>query len=214
MNLLRLSLLAALFTTAVSSVFAQGAVLHSWDFAKASGASGYATVPALVGGLALNFQNGATIENDASEGRTVVKLDGTQTEPGRTNRNLEPLNSVHIRVRFMPTLSGELLQTVVTLGGIYELRYNRERSSIEFIVNSPPDKKYFIIRADVSAEVWNQAVATYKDGKLTLAVGLARKDGALPPDLKPVSIPTSVRIGLVGPRPFVGSISELVISDF
>lgn len=214
MRLLRLPLLAAFFASAVSSVFAQGAVLHSWDFSKAVGDSGYASVPALVGDLAINFQNGAKVENDPNEGRKVITLDGTQTEPGRTNRNLNPLESVMIKVRFKPNTGGAPLQTVVTLGGIYEIRYDRDRSSVEFIVNSPPDKKYFIIRADVSVDVWNQAIATYKDGKLTLAVGVARKEGVLPPDLKPVSIPTSVRIGLVGSRPFFGSISELVISEF
>jgi hypothetical protein len=214
MKFLRLPLFVALFVTAASSVLAQGAVLYSWDFSKTSGGSGYASVPPLVGDLAINFQNGAGVADDPNEGRKVLTLDGTQTEPGRTNRNINPLESVMVRVRFKPTTTGAPLQTIVVLGGIYEIRYDRDRSSVEFIVNSPPDKKYYIIRADVSADVWNQATATFKDGKLTLAVGTARKEGVLPPDLKPVSIPTSVRVGLVGPRPYSGSISELVISEF
>ncbi len=159
MKILGLPKFAAIFAATPCSVFAQNTVLNSWDFSKATGGAGYASVPPLVGDLALNFQNGTSVEDDPNEGRTVIKLDGTQTEPVRTNRNLAPLDSIHTRIRFKPSLSGGPLQTIVALGGIYELRYNREHSSLEFIVNNPTDKKYFIIRAEVSSAVGNQAVA-------------------------------------------------------
>ncbi|MCU0792867.1 MAG: LamG domain-containing protein [Opitutaceae bacterium] len=212
MKLLRL--LTALAGLAAASIaVAQGTVLYSWDFSKAANYGPTVEAPENSGGPEIIFRSGATLKVDADEqGRQVLSFDGTQTDWGRSKRNIDPISAIQLRLRFRPASTGAPLQTIVSLCGCYELRYNLGRSRLEFIVNLP-EKKYLMVKADISPDVWNQAVATYKDGKLTLAVGLSRAEDVLPEGLRPVPISTSVRVGLVGERPFNGSISEFVVSE-
>ena len=69
-----------------------------------------------------------------------------------------------------------------------------------------------MIFTEAKSGIWNQAVATYKDGRLTLSVGLSRAENTLPEGIRPAPVSTTVRIGLVGDRPFSGSISEVAIT--
>lgn len=213
MKTLRLLAVVAVGFAVASFASAQSTVLHAWDFSKASAFGTNIEVPETSGGPAIVFRSGASLRVDADEqGRQVLALDGQQTDWGRSKSNIEPIEAIQLRLRFKPAASGAPLQTIVSLCGCYELRYNFGRSRLEFIVNLP-EKKYLMVMADIAPGVWNQAVATYKDGRLTLSVGLARAEDVLPAGVRPVPVVTSVRVGLVGERPFTGSISEFVVSE-
>ncbi|MBC8011620.1 MAG: hypothetical protein H7067_16165 [Burkholderiales bacterium] len=206
--------LAALVAASALSVFAQSRVLEGWNFTEADSVGGVVQVPSSSGGTPLRFkaEAQARLVVDADENnRQVLVLSGAQTEPGRGLATLDAIPAVHLRVRFRPASSGPVLQTIVTFGGCYELRQNRERNRVEFIVTHA-DKKYTFARVEVAPDLWNEAVATYKDGRLSLTIGLARGDAALPEGAAVASIPTSFRVGIVGERPFHGSISEIVLS--
>lgn len=203
-------LLAGAFSALAAA--ANGGVIRSWNFSEAIAAGEIVSVPETAGGPALQFRSGASVAVDQDEGgRRVVVLGGAQADPGRTAGKLDPMPEVQARVRFRPASTGAPLQTIVAFGGCYELRYNRERSRVEFIVFYP-EKKYFTVHAPVSPDIWNQATATFKDGKLTLLVGMSRSEDVLPPEAVPGHLETTVRVGLVGERAFVGSISEIVLS--
>ncbi len=204
--------LLSLLVLVMLAATAHAGVIRSWNFSDAITAGEIVSVPETAGGPALQFRSGASVAVDPDEGgRRVVVLGGAQADPGRTLGKIEPLPEIQARVRFRPASTGPALQTIVAFGGCYELRYNRERSRIEFIVFYP-EKKYFTVHAPVSPDIWNQATATFKDRKLTLAVGMSRAEDVLPPEAAPGHLETTVRIGLVGERAFVGSISEIVLS--
>lgn len=197
-----------------ASVSAQPAPLHAWDFSQSRRSGETIQVPNSAGGPALLFRDGADLAADPDEnGRLVVILSGSQGAPGRGSANLDVIPEAQIRVRFRPAASGPVLQTVLLFGGCYELRYNRERSRLEFIVYHllKGEKKYFSINAEIAPEVWNQAVATFKDGKLTLSVGLSRSEGSLPPEAQTSAQSTSIRVGFAPERAFQGSVSEIAI---
>lgn len=211
MNLKAPALLLAALSLA-TSLLAQGAQLFSWDFSQAYAVGTSVEAPESASGPAIRFLDGAFLAKDPDEqNRQVLVLNGAQTDWGRSSRNIDPLDAIQLRLRFKPDLQGSPLQTLVSVCGAYELRYNRGRERLEFIVHLP-DKKFRMATADVSAGIWNQAVATYRDGRLLLVVGMSRGENTLPDDLRPAPINTSVRIGLVGERPFTGSLSEFTIS--
>lgn len=206
-----LLLLAAL--ACASSLFAQNSSSFNWDFTRAFSIGSSVEVPESSGGPAISFRDGASLAVDPDEqGRQVLVLGGLQTDWGRTKRDVDPFDSITMRARFKPAELGAPLQTVLSAGASYELRYNRGRERLEFIVNLP-ERKYHLIFVEAGAGIWNQAVATYKDGRMVLTVGLSRASSTIPDGLLPVSISTTVRVGLIGQRPFSGSISEISVSS-
>ncbi|MBC8038976.1 MAG: hypothetical protein H7Y06_00370 [Opitutaceae bacterium] len=206
------------FAICLSAAFAASSqakeeILHSFNFAKATVAPTYVAVNDSEGGANLLFLSGCKLSPDAeAPGGNALVFDGAATEPGISQRVIPGLETVQFKLRFKPSETGAPLQTLVALNATYELRYNRDKSALEFIILYP-EKKYTYLRADVPAGIWSQAQATYKDRKLTLIVGLARKEIMLPEGAVLAPVPTTLRVARTATeRPFTGSISELSIS--
>lgn len=203
----------ALLCSALSLASAAPVALYTWDFGQALTNDSTVEVPESAGGPALQFRFPTLLQADPDEqNKLVLVFDGNQTDSGRTKGNLDPLDKIQLLLRFKPTTRGAALQTIVSASGCYELRYNLGRSRLEFIVLNLPEKKYLSIHVPVTADIWNQAEATYVDGKLTLSVGLSRSEGALPEGVRPTAVSTTVRIGQVNARPYTGAISSLAIA--
>ncbi len=205
-------LICACFLGALSALHAQ-TLVHSWDFSRGTDSPGLIDIPEATDGPSIQFRaTGARLETDADEqNRRVLVFDGTQTDGARSRRDLEIFNSVQIRARFKPVGTGAPQQTILMVSGAYELRYNPARSRLEFIVRLP-DKRFHAIHAEVSPGVWNEAVATFKDGRLSLTVGLARAEGVLPAGVSPDPLVTTIRLAHFADRPFTGSISRVSLS--
>lgn len=204
--------LLALFCAAVSAVSAASTPSLSWDFGQAFTVDTISEVPETGGGLALVFKIPTRLQSDADEqNKQVLVLDGSQSDSGRTKGDLAPFDNLKIRLRFKPASQGASLQTVVTVSGCYELRYDLGRSRLEFIISKLPEKQYRFIHVPVAADIWNQAEATYQDGKLTLSVGLGRSEDTLPEGIRPSTVSTTVRVGYLNGRPFTGAISSLTV---
>lgn len=209
-------LLASVLSVVFALQAASPAFAQTWDFSKALDLGDYIEVADDTGANALSFKGGgARLVNDPDiPGGKVVQLDGTQTAPAFSRRTLDPLQAIELKVRFKPLDQGPPLQTIVSLNATYELRLNREKNQLEFIVLSPADKKYHVLRGEHMADVWNVATATFKDGKLTLRVGLSLKEGELPAGFafNPQPARMQVSSNMPSSRPFVGSIAEVVVS--
>ena len=202
--------LAALIATALSaSAFAQGKVLHSWNFAKTDKTKEGIVVPSTVSKFnGLVFTSGASVGTDAeSAGGKVLVLDGTQISFGTSLRSLQAVEALVIKMRFKPAVKGAENQTLLRLTG-YELRYAQSRNMLDFVVWHG-DQKFTIVSVPVKAAVWNDATATYEAGKITLAVGGVVKTKDLPAGEVVESKSSGVRVGFMGERPFTGSIATL-----
>jgi hypothetical protein len=209
--------LLALVVIASSAVFCVPRLLaQTWDFSQAVEFQDVIEIPDETGTNALSFKGGGAKRADDPDapGGKVVQFDGTQTSPAFTRRTIDPLRSLEIKVRFKPLDQGPPLQTLVSLNAAYELRINREKNQLEFIVLSVADKKYHVLRGEHMSDVWNVATATYRDGKLTLRVGLSLKDGELPAGFAFTPQPARMQVSSNMPasRQFVGSISELSVA--
>lgn len=209
--------LLALAFIASSAVFCAPRLLaQTWNFSKALEIRGEIEIPDDTGANALSFKGGGArlVDDPDAPGGKVVQLDGTQTAPAFTRRTMDPHQAVEIKVRFKPLDQGPPLQTLVSLNAAYELRINREKNQLEFIVLSVADKKYHVLRGEHLSDVWNVATATYRDGKLTLRVGLSLKEGELPAGFVFTPQPARMQVSSNMPasRQFVGSISELSVA--
>lgn len=212
---MKLSSLLLLSAAAFSSLSAPAIAedLYSWDFSEANEARpGFVDVPDTVLDNTLTFPAGAKLVADPEvRGGKAVAFDGSQTEAARTAKTIPPQSAVLIKMRCKPsTEAGESAQTIMSLNATYELRYLKDRRLIEFIVLYPP-KRYFQVRAPIVPGEWNQVLASYQDGKLSLVVGLVSKEGMMPADAVTNPQPAHMRVGLVGDRAFVGSIAELTV---
>ncbi len=209
-------LLAVCFAASLAVLTAPAGFSQTWSFSKALEIQTDIEVPDDTGANALSFKGGGArlIDDPDAPGGKVVQLDGTQNAPAFTRRTMDPHQSVEIKVRFKPLDQGPPLQTLVSLNATYELRINREKNQLEFIILSVSDKKYYVLRGEHMTDVWNVATATYRDGKLTLRVGLSRKEGELPAGFVFTPQPARMQVSSNMPasRQFVGSISELSVA--
>jgi len=205
--------LAALLAAALSaSAFAQGKVLHTWEFSKTVKTKEGIVVPSSTGKLnGLVFASGASVGTDAeAPGGKVLALDGTQISFGAPLRQLEPVDALVIKMRFKPAVKGAESQTLLRLTG-YELRYAQSRNVLDFVVwqGDPTESKVTIVSVPVKSGAWNDAVARYEAGKITLAIGGVVKTKDLPAGEVVVPKSSGVRVGFIKERPFTGSISAL-----
>ncbi len=189
-----------------------GVDLYAWDFSEAKSAKGYVDVFDSIDGNTISFKEGTALLGDpAVRGGKVVVFDGTQTAPALSLKNIPALNAIEFKLRFKASAETSAgLQTIMSLHGTYELRYNKERENLEFIVMYP-ENKYVIVRVPAPAGVWHQALATFKEGKLSLVVGMTSKEEMLPAGSAINARPAYLRVGRMGDRPFTGSIAEFSI---
>jgi hypothetical protein len=205
--------LAALLAASLSaSAFAQSKVLQSWDFSKIEKTKEGIVVPSPASKFnGLVFASGASVGTDAeAPGGKVLALDGTQISFGAPLRQLQAVDAVVIKMRFKPAAKGAENQTLLRLSG-YELRYALSRSMLDFVVwqGAPTESKVTIVSVPVKSGAWNDAVARYEAGKITLAIGGVVKTKDLPAGEAVEPKSAGVRVGFMKERPFTGSISAL-----
>jgi hypothetical protein len=211
----RLLAFASLLCGLLSVAGGQTKPLFAWDFSQASEINGLIEAPESVAGNTTLFKEAASLITDPDmPSDKYVQLSGTQLEGAQSVRNIPPLDAVQIKVRFKPSNEGAPRQTLVSFNATYEVRYVPTRNNVEFIVFTS-DKKFTILTAEANPEVWNAVVATYKDGRLTLAVGLSLKRGVLPEGSVIEPKPTLLRIGQMkeGTRPFSGALADVSLSS-
>lgn len=203
-HLLRLPLiLAALSASALAD--------YSWNFGQASGSAGAVDAPDASGSATLVFASGTGVVADASApGGSALVFDGTQKDPGQTARALESFPAIEISLKFKPGATGPDAQTLVSVSASYEIRYNRKRGHLEFIVFHP-EKKFVIVQNKIAPGAWNDVKAVFRDGKLALTVGTVTKEAALPAGVAIDPKGTRLRIGRQGDRIFVGALADLSI---
>lgn len=202
--------LAALLSLALSaSAFAQSKVLQAWDFSKIEKTKEGIVVPSPASKLnGLVFASGSSVGTDAeAPGGKVLALDGTQISSGTPLRQLQAVHDLVIKMRFKPAAKGAESQTLLRLSG-YELRYALSRNMLDFIVWHL-DQKFTIVSVPVKSGAWNDAIARYEAGKITLAIGGVVKTKELPAGEWVESQSGVILVGFAKERPYSGSISAL-----